>query len=127
MLLAILLSLISNSLHIYRITTTISSYKIFSYTTTKKMVRPKGFEPSTCGSGVRHSIQLSYGRTLSRYAKWNTGHHEPTTSQMMNSLRRLVLKYPIFIECSCGYTRIEHLTNNYCMVTRCYMINYFTF
>ena len=28
------------------------------------MVRPRGFEPPTYGTGNRHSIQLSYGRLV---------------------------------------------------------------
>ncbi len=30
----------------------------------KKMVRPKGFEPLASGSGNQRSIQLSYGRLI---------------------------------------------------------------
>lgn len=32
-----------------------------------KMVREAGIEPTTCGSGGRHSIQLSYSRTTRIY------------------------------------------------------------
>ena len=42
-----------------------------------KMVRPRGFEPPTLGTGNRYSIQLSYGRIGLDYTSGLTTFLEP--------------------------------------------------
>jgi hypothetical protein len=45
----------------------------------RKVVRAAGVEPTTCGFGGRHSIQLSYAREIDNHTL-NHGAFEPTAS-----------------------------------------------
>ncbi len=60
-----------------------------------ELVRAAGVEPTTCGFGGRHSIQLSYARTNINHTDiWNLVQHGPVPIHYVASGRRSQVKPP---------------------------------